>query len=396
MATPPVDDSASSWAAHESSVPFRISTIDKPCYTWYKIIGDLSLGVPPVVIIHGGPSAGHAYLLPFSQLWMQYRIPVIFYDQIGCGRSTRLPETIGDEHFWRPSLFVAELKNLVDHLDLGAGPGYHILGHSWGGKVAALWAASRPRGLHRLILANTTASSELLERCNKLTMQQMPVDVQSAISTAVKTQDFANVEYKQAYRAWVMKYLFGMNPLPQVIIDSGKDMEADPTVRKSLYSDRGGDGAFASNGSLRGFTCIDKLPLIAVPTLTYNCEFMQAVNNVLRTGGDRIEEKPCITRKCHVPRTFWSNFSGMDLQCAIRVRNLVTASDIASAPGLPAIIMSLCLPKESKYEPARDVRRKRDPPPPCWIRDQQREGASAARPKILDPTVASLEALRRR
>lgn len=118
----------------DGTIPFDIpGRSDIPCFTYYKIFGELSSGAPPVVVLHGGPGAGHEYLLPFAELWPQYGLPVIFYDQIGCASSTHLPQTAGDEEFWQETLFIAELNNLLDYLHLREGPGFHLLGQSWGG-----------------------------------------------------------------------------------------------------------------------------------------------------------------------------------------------------------------------------------------------------------------------
>ncbi|MCJ1321847.1 hypothetical protein MMC15_007192 [Xylographa vitiligo] len=144
----------------EGTIPFRISHISKNCLTYYKTIGDLSSNSPPLIVIHGGPGAGHEYLLPLAHLWQLYRILVVFYDQIRCASSTHLPETAGDETLWQESHFIAELNNLLDSLHLCDGPGYHILGHGWGGRLAAAFATTRPQGLQRLILAGGIASTE--------------------------------------------------------------------------------------------------------------------------------------------------------------------------------------------------------------------------------------------
>ncbi|RYP75943.1 hypothetical protein DL769_003709 [Monosporascus sp. CRB-8-3] len=59
----------------------------------------------------------------------QYGISIVFYDQIGCGRSTQLCEKVSDEPFWTSDLFIVELDNLVDHLKLRY-EGFYLLGQS--------------------------------------------------------------------------------------------------------------------------------------------------------------------------------------------------------------------------------------------------------------------------
>jgi pimeloyl-ACP methyl ester carboxylesterase len=120
---------------HEGIVPFQLQHpqhTDTPCHTYYKVIGDLSSKSPRLVLIHGGPGTGHEYLLPFGRLWINFGIPVILYDQIGCAASAHLPPTAKDDSFWQETLFLAELDNLLVSLKLRDGPGYYILGHSWG------------------------------------------------------------------------------------------------------------------------------------------------------------------------------------------------------------------------------------------------------------------------
>lgn len=43
---------------------------------------------------------------------------MVFYDQIGSGRSTHLREKKGDEAFWSEELFWGELENLVRGLGI--------------------------------------------------------------------------------------------------------------------------------------------------------------------------------------------------------------------------------------------------------------------------------------
>ena len=57
--------------------------------TWYRIDGELSddADAPaPLVTLHGGPGATHDYLLSLADLAGDRA--VVFYDQIGNGRSS--------------------------------------------------------------------------------------------------------------------------------------------------------------------------------------------------------------------------------------------------------------------------------------------------------------------
>jgi L-proline amide hydrolase len=138
--------------------------------TWYRIVGP-SGGTTadrfPLVTLHGGPGATHDYILAMADLACDGRA-VIFYDQLGNGRSTHLPERGAD--FWTVDLFVRELHNLVDALGLRRG--HHVLGQSWGGFLAQEYALTRPPGLQSLVLADTAASfPDFLAECNRLSTE---------------------------------------------------------------------------------------------------------------------------------------------------------------------------------------------------------------------------------
>ena len=51
---------------------------------WYRIAGPDAPGVP-LLCLHGGPGSTHDYLEPLADLADER--PVVFYDQLGCGRS---------------------------------------------------------------------------------------------------------------------------------------------------------------------------------------------------------------------------------------------------------------------------------------------------------------------
>jgi proline iminopeptidase len=99
-------------------------------------------GAPRLLVLHGGPGAHHDYLLPqFLELTDDYEL--VFYDQRGGGQSRtddRAPIT------WRTH--VADLDRVIDELDLKPPS---IIGYSWGGLLAMLYAIEAAAGrVHHL------------------------------------------------------------------------------------------------------------------------------------------------------------------------------------------------------------------------------------------------------
>lgn len=97
-------------------------------------------GARPVLVLHGGPGAEHDYLLPqMLQLGGGTR-ELVFYDQRGGGRSKtedRAPIT------WRTQ--VDDMRLVIDELGLAA-DGLTVVGYSWGGLLAMLYAIEAAAG----------------------------------------------------------------------------------------------------------------------------------------------------------------------------------------------------------------------------------------------------------
>jgi proline iminopeptidase len=93
-------------------------------------------GAPRLVLLHGGPGAHHDYLLP-QMLRLAERHDVLLYDQRGGGRSKLDGPT---PITWRTQ--VDDLARVVD--ELAPGP-LHLVGYSWGGLLAILYALHAER-----------------------------------------------------------------------------------------------------------------------------------------------------------------------------------------------------------------------------------------------------------
>lgn len=124
---PPGQERACPVPSKTGVIPFRIPSTGETCSTFYSLWGSLSSEKTPLICLHGGPGIIHDYLLPISLLSVDYDIPVIMYDQVGCGRSTRFRDRMDNVAFYTPALFMAELENVIRSLGLAA---YDLFGHS--------------------------------------------------------------------------------------------------------------------------------------------------------------------------------------------------------------------------------------------------------------------------
>jgi len=162
----------------------------------------------------------------------QYGIPVIFYDQLGNGKSTHLQEKMGDVSFWTEQLFRDELDNLLEKL--GIRQDFDLLGQSWGGMLGAAYASSRPLGLNRLVISNSPASMSLwLVACNKL-RDELPKDVQDTLLKHEKAGTTDSEAYEAAVNVFYERHLCRVKPMPQEAVDSLDWIKKDPTVYHTM------------------------------------------------------------------------------------------------------------------------------------------------------------------
>ena len=210
---------------------FDVPSAGKPCKTFYKVYGTLTPSSCPLVLLHGGPGVCHNYLLPIADLTAEYSIPTIFYDQLGCGRSTHLPEKMGDGAFWTEALFISELLNLLAHLDVRH---YDLLGHSWGGMLGARFAATQPQGLRRLVISCSPATMlGWVEAADGL-RAQLPAEVQATLVRCEKEGTTESEEYEKAVDVYYRKHLCRVDPYPKELEESFEDMKRDPTVQLTM------------------------------------------------------------------------------------------------------------------------------------------------------------------
>lgn len=216
-------------------LPFDAPGAGKPCKTWYTTIGDLS-STPqkPVLIgIHGGPGSGHDYLLGLADVYAQRGVPVLLYDQIGCGHSTHLREKAGDASFWTVDLFLQELENLVAHLGLHD-RGFHLLGQSWGGMLVCEYASRRPKGLRRVVMSGAPASMPLYKQACQLRLAEMPGDVAASLAECDRKGDHESEAFKKAAAVFMKNFVCRLEDIPEPLQRTFGNVKEDSTAYNTM------------------------------------------------------------------------------------------------------------------------------------------------------------------
>ncbi len=153
--------------ATEGTIPFR------GLETWYRVVGDgEEPGKLPLLCLHGGPGAPHDYLESLEAVADTGR-RAIFYDQLGCGNSSR-----SDESLWNVETFVEEVGAVRDALGLER---THLFGSSWGGMLAMEYALTQPERPREPRAQLVAGSHPALGRGDRRLRLELPADVQRVL-----------------------------------------------------------------------------------------------------------------------------------------------------------------------------------------------------------------------
>jgi L-proline amide hydrolase len=208
--------------------------------------------------------------------------PVIHYDQLGNGRSTRLRDK-GVE-FWTVQLFLDELQNLLDAL--GVADAYHIVGQSWGGMLAAEHAIRRPRGLRSVVISDSPASMPLWLAAAATFRAQLPDDVQRTLDQHEAAGTTDSAEYQEAMEVFYDRHVCRIKPRPAELAATFAAIAEDATV----YGTMNGPSEFHVIGSLKDWSVVDQVHRIQAPTLLISGFFDEAAPSTVQPFADAIPD----------------------------------------------------------------------------------------------------------
>ena len=236
---------------------------------WYEMDGITGLvelddaeGEIPLVTLHGGPGGTSC---GFTRLYGLGRgRPVLRYDQLGTGRSGRP----NDMSLWTVDRYVDELHILRRELGLKQ---IHLLGHSWGGALAASYVLEKgTEGIVSLTLSSPLLSSPAwMEDANYL-RSQLPLAVQQVLDEHETSGTTDSDDYAAATDEFYRRYVRGgdrLEPLAPCVGAGGNDV---------IYKYMWGETEFNATGTLVNFDVTDRLGEIDIPVLLIGGEFDEA------------------------------------------------------------------------------------------------------------------------
>lgn len=219
---------------------------------WYEIIGE-EKNATPLLVLHGGPGSPHDYLKPLEALASDR--PVIFYDQLGCGKSDKPNDT----SLWTVERYVKELSELRQFLAIDK---LHILGNSWGTMLACRYMIDeKPKGVASLILSAPCLSASRWAADQRRYIDELPSDKRETILKCEANGDYESKEYQDAMIFYYKRHVCRLDPWPEILLNAFGQLNMD------IYRHMWGPSEFTVSGTLKNFDVTERLLEIKVPTL---------------------------------------------------------------------------------------------------------------------------------
>ncbi len=214
-----------------------------------------------VLLLNGGPGATHEYFECMENFLPAEGIEFIYYDQLGCGNS----DNPRDTSMWSLPRYVEEVEQVRQALNLNK-DNFFLLGHSWGGILAAEYAFKYQQNLKGLIISNMMMSCPEYGRyAQDVLAKQMKPEVLAEVRKIEANKDFKNPRYMA---------LLMPNFYAEHICRLPLDQWPEPVTRsfakmnQSLYVTMQGPSEFGVAGKLLNWDRTKDLPKLTIPVLS--------------------------------------------------------------------------------------------------------------------------------
>lgn len=206
----------------------------------------------PLICVHGGPGFTGYYLEPLAALSSD--IPVVLYDQAGCGRARRG----GERTRLSVDGFVEELEALRVALGVES---MHLLGHSFGGLIIGEYALRYPARVLSLVFSCVSIDIPRWIADGERLLGTLPLLQKMILREGARTGAVHSPEYGTALRAYYRKHVYG---------SAEGDTRLEQAARESdarTYEIVWGANELVVNGIVKDYSLSPRLREITCPTL---------------------------------------------------------------------------------------------------------------------------------
>jgi proline iminopeptidase len=211
-----------------------------------------------VLLLHGGPAAGHEYMEAFESFFPKEGFEFYEYDQLGSSYS----DQPNDSSLWTIDHFVDEVEQVRTALNLDKN-NFYLLGHSWGGILAIEYALKYQNNLKGLIISNMMSSCPDYGKYSEVLAKDIDPKVVTEIKQLEAKKQYDNPRYEELLIPnFYAKHICRLQKWPEPVVRSFRHLN------KEIYTMMQGPSEFGISGRLANWDRKADLPKIVVPTLT--------------------------------------------------------------------------------------------------------------------------------
>jgi len=222
-----------------------------------------------VLLLHGGPAAGHEYMECFESFFPKEGFEFYEYDQLGAPYSDQPT----DSSLWTIPRYVDEVEQVRKAIGADA-TNFYVLGNSWGGILAMEYALKYQKNLKGLIVADMVASCPDYGRyADSVLAKQMDPKVLQEIKAIEAKGDFSNPRYEELLMPnFYQQHICRLNPWPDPVVRAFTHLD-NTKVSKQIYVMMQGPSEFGIAGRLTNWDIKNRLKEITVPTLMVGAKY---------------------------------------------------------------------------------------------------------------------------
>jgi len=211
-----------------------------------------------LLLLHGGPAATHEYFEALENDLIAAGIEFIYYDQLGSAYSDQPTDT----SLWTIDRFVDEVEQVRVALDLDK-DNFYLLGHSWGGILAAEYALRHGDHIKGLIISSMMMSvPDYNHYAETVLAKQMPADVLAEIKAIEARGEYDKPRYTELLIPhFYHKHVCRLDEWPDAV------NRALGKINRQIYVLMQGPSEFGASGLLEHWDRKADLPKLAMPTL---------------------------------------------------------------------------------------------------------------------------------
>jgi proline iminopeptidase len=219
---------------------------------FFSARGDLQAGTP-LVCVHGGPGFTSYTLEPL--LALSELVPVVCYDQAGCGRARRA----GARKVFSRVSFIEELAALQRHLGVER---MHLFGHSFGGLVVVEYALAYPERVASLLCASASLDMPRWRADAERLIAPLPLMQRMLLREGLRSGQWGGAAMEAAVAEYYKRYVFGFTEAPPLFQRAVS--ESDAHTYQLVW---GPNELACTSAELREYSIVARLGEIRCPVL---------------------------------------------------------------------------------------------------------------------------------